>query len=305
MPAEQRILIVEDDRTIARGLRELFKAEGYAVSVTSYGKSGLSRILSSRPDLVILDLRLPGLTGFEVLRQARSAGYQKPVIILSAQKEQVDKLLGLEVGADDFVTKPFDPAELSARVRAQLRAASQREKGKREGGTVKSRRLLSLMFTDMVGFSAKMNKDERRALKLLKKHNTHVGRAISQEGGRIVEIIGDAFFASFESALQAARCGLAIQRDLRRYGRDAKPGERIQVRIGIHVGDVIETEGKLRGDTVNIAARLQELGGVGSLAVSEAFFEAVKGKLRFKGIKLGKRKLKNIRRPVTVYRITM
>ncbi len=305
MRAEQRILIVEDDRTIARGLQELFKAEGYAVSVASYGKSGLSRILSSRPDLVILDLRLPGLTGFEVLRRARTAGYQKPVIILSAQKEQVNKLLGLEVGANDFVTKPFDPAELSARVRAQLRTASQREKGKREGGTVKSRRLLSLMFTDMVGFSAKMNRDEKKALKLLKKHNTRISRAISQENGRIVDIIGDAFFASFESALQAASCGLAIQRDLRKYSRGEKPGERIQVRIGIHVGDVIETDEKLRGDSVNIAARLQELGGAGSLTVSEAFYEAVKGKLRFKGVKLGRRKLKNIRRSVTVYRIMM
>jgi len=305
MPAEERILIVEDDRTIARGLRELFRAEGYAVSVTSYGKSGLSRILASEPDLVILDLRLPGLTGFEVLRQARAAGYQNPVIILSAQKEQVDKLLGLEVGANDFVTKPFDPAELSARVRAQLRAASQTGKAKREqGGASHSRRLLSLMFTDMVGFSTKMNRDEKKALMLLKKHNTRVSRAIGQAGGRVVEIIGDAFFASFESALQAVKCGLAIQRELHAYGRDVKPAERIQVRIGIHVGDVIESEGKLRGDTVNIAARLQELGGAGSITVSEAFFEAVKGKVQFKGIRVGKRRLKNIRRPVTVYRIT-
>jgi class 3 adenylate cyclase len=100
------------------------------------------------------------------------------------------------------------------------------------------------------------------------------------------------------------KCGLAIQRDFRSYNRKAKPGDRIQVRIGIHIGDVIETDGKLRGDTVNIAARLQALGGASSLAVSEAFYEAVKGKLGFKGMKVGKRKLKNIRRPVTVYRIT-
>jgi DNA-binding response OmpR family regulator len=304
MPAEKRILIVEDDRTIAKGLQELFRAEGYAVAVTSYGKSGLSRILSSRPDLVILDLRLPGLTGFEVLRQARAAGFHKPVIILSAQREQVNKLLGLEVGANDFVTKPFDPAELSARVRAQLRAASRTESGSVDRNAPQSRRLLSLMFTDMVGFSTKMNRDERNALKLLKRHNTRLSRAIEQKGGRVVEIIGDAFFASFESALQAVDCGLAIQRDLREYSRVAKRGERIQVRIGMHVGDVIEAEGRLRGDSVNIAARLQELGRAGSLTVSEAFFEAVKGKLPFKGAKVGKRKLKNIRRAVTVYRIT-
>jgi DNA-binding response OmpR family regulator len=302
MPTEERILVVEDDRTIAQGLRELFKAQGYTVSITSYGKSGLSKILSSRPDLVILDLRLPGLTGFEVLRQARAAGFQKPVIILSAQKEQVDKLLGLEVGANDFVTKPFDPTELSARVRAHLRAASRIATPR--GNASQYRRLLSLMFTDMVGFSTKMNRDEKMALRLLKNHNARVSRAIERMGGRVVEIIGDAFFASFESALQAVKCGLAIQQGLRDRNRGAKRGEWIQVRIGMHVGDVIEEEGKLRGDTVNIAARLQELGGAGSLTVSEAFFDAVKGKLPFKGSKVGKKKLKNIRRPITVYRIS-
>ena len=304
MAADDHILIIEDDQAIARGLQELFKAEGYTVSVMSYGKTGLSRILTTQPDLVILDLHLPGLTGFEVLRQARAAGYRKPVIILSAQKEQVDKLMGLEVGANDFVTKPFDPAELSARVRAQLRVAAQMgEPAEGAPNVIPSRRLLSVMFTDMVGFSTKMNKDEKSALRLLKTHNARVSRAVRAQRGRIVEIIGDAFFASFESALQAVKCGLAIQRDFRSYNRKAKPGDRIQVRIGIHIGDIIETDGKLRGDTVNIAARLQELGGAGSLAVSEAFYEAVKGKFRFKGVKVGRRKLKNIKRPVTVYRI--
>ena len=116
-----RILIVEDNPDLAYGLRNNLEIEGYRVEVADDGPGGLERARSGRPDLVILDLMLPEMSGYHVLRRMREDGLEMPVLILTARGEEADKVRGFRMGADDYVTKPFGLLELLARVEALLR----------------------------------------------------------------------------------------------------------------------------------------------------------------------------------------
>jgi DNA-binding response OmpR family regulator len=117
------ILIVEDEYAVARGIQYALQQEGYVVAVARSGEEGLEIATSQAPDLVLLDVRLPGMDGFEVLRRLRAAGTKSPVLMLTARDDEVDKVIGLELGADDYVTKPFGLRELLSRVKALLRRA--------------------------------------------------------------------------------------------------------------------------------------------------------------------------------------
>src|SRR6266566_3736261 len=115
------ILVIEDDPSITMGLELNLRAEGYQVLLAHDGEEGLEKAREEGIDLVILDVMLPGLNGFEVLRTLRRSGHTVPVLMLSARGAEIDKVMGLELGAEDYVTKPFGVAELMARVRAVLR----------------------------------------------------------------------------------------------------------------------------------------------------------------------------------------
>jgi DNA-binding response OmpR family regulator len=116
-----KILIVEDEPDMVLGLKDNFEFEGYEVVTASDGASGLERARSLKPDLVILDIMLPKLSGLEVCKTLRGEGFQTPIIMLTARGQEIDKVVGLELGADDYVTKPFSIREVLARVRAILR----------------------------------------------------------------------------------------------------------------------------------------------------------------------------------------
>jgi two-component system, OmpR family, alkaline phosphatase synthesis response regulator PhoP len=117
----KRILVVEDNPDLAYGLRNNLEIEGYEVDVVEDGTQGLARARVGGPDLIILDLMLPGMDGYRVLRALRDEGRRMPVLILTARGEEADKVRGLRLGADDYVTKPFGVLELLARVEALLR----------------------------------------------------------------------------------------------------------------------------------------------------------------------------------------
>ncbi len=117
----ERILVVEDDRAVQKALKRLFEAESLTVEITSDGQSGLDAFRRSTPSAVVLDLRLPVMSGRDVCQEIKRQSPAVPVIMLSAMSDVSDKVLLLELGADDYVTKPFSPRELLARVRAALR----------------------------------------------------------------------------------------------------------------------------------------------------------------------------------------
>ena len=124
----KRILIIEDNPDLAYGLSNNLEIEGYEVEVAGDGSRGLERARASRPDLVVLDLMLPGLDGYRVLRALREAGLEMPVLVLTARGEETDKVRGFKLGADDYVTKPFGLLELLARVEALLRRSGPRRR---------------------------------------------------------------------------------------------------------------------------------------------------------------------------------
>ena len=115
------IVIIEDDAAILRGLTFNLEAEGYRVKVAADGAEGLSLLDSEEPDVLILDLMLPKLSGYEICRKLRDQGRDTPILMLTARGEEADRVLGLDLGADDYVTKPFSVRELLARVRALVR----------------------------------------------------------------------------------------------------------------------------------------------------------------------------------------
>ena len=119
-----RILIVEDEPAMVAGLRDNFEYEGYAVTSASDGAQGLERALADEPDLVILDVMMPRMSGLDVCKQLKARKPSIPIIMLTARGQEIDKVVGLELGADDYVTKPFSIRELMARAKAVLRRAA-------------------------------------------------------------------------------------------------------------------------------------------------------------------------------------
>ena len=118
------ILLIEDEEAMVKGLRDAFDHHGYIVKTAQDGEAGIQLAETERPDLIILDVMLPGMDGFDVCRHLRKRGIAIPILMLTARGEEVDKVVGLEIGADDYITKPFSTRELLARVKAHLRRST-------------------------------------------------------------------------------------------------------------------------------------------------------------------------------------
>jgi len=116
-----KILIVDDQEDLANGLQVNLEREGFEVAKAFTGNAGLAMALSQNPDLVVLDVMLPGMNGLDVCRELRNRGFERPIIMLTAKGEEIDRVVGLEIGADDYVPKPFGLRELLARIRVRLR----------------------------------------------------------------------------------------------------------------------------------------------------------------------------------------
>ena len=121
----QTILVIDDDESLRDTIGLMVENEGFRAVLAADGTAGLEQALSLRPNLILVDLRMPGLSGVEVCKRLRAAGHKTPVIVLSAMGDEIDKVLLLEIGADDYVVKPFGTRELLARIRALLRRTSQ------------------------------------------------------------------------------------------------------------------------------------------------------------------------------------
>lgn len=119
-----KVLIIEDERDLVLGLKDNFEYEGYQVCAAYDGEAGVECARRERPDLILLDVMLPKMNGLDVCRHLRKQGIGTPILMLTARGEEMDKVVGLEVGADDYITKPFSLREVLARVRAALRRAS-------------------------------------------------------------------------------------------------------------------------------------------------------------------------------------
>ncbi len=144
-----RILIVEDEAAMAAGLKDNLELEGYTVDHASDGQKGLQLLRDNSYDLAILDVMLPSLSGFDILRQARQSGVPTPALMLTARAEEIDKVLGLELGADDYLTKPFSLRELLARVKAILRRTA-------GSGVASGKAVMGRLEVDFASYTATM-----------------------------------------------------------------------------------------------------------------------------------------------------
>ncbi|MBW7996240.1 MAG: tetratricopeptide repeat protein [Candidatus Glassbacteria bacterium] len=167
------------------------------------------------------------------------------------------------------------------------------------------RKLSAIMFTDLVGYSALSQRDEALALELLEEHRQLLRPHFAQYNGTEIKTIGDAFLVEFASAVEAARCAIDIQKTMKAHTSVVAPERCIQVRIGLHVGDVVIKEGDILGDGVNIASRIEPLAQPGGICVSEDVARQIENKLDLPLELLGEKELKGIKKPVTVYRLVL
>lgn len=175
--AAERILLIEDDPSIQRGLELNLSLEGYAVRCASDGPAGLAVAAEWKPDLVLLDIMLPSLSGYDVCRELRRRSPTLPILILSAKGSELDKVRGLDLGADDFVSKPFGLAELLARVKALLR----RSKPPKESAALRFGNVEADFTAGEVRRGGELIEMTARELKLLEFLTGREGRVVTRQ----------------------------------------------------------------------------------------------------------------------------
>ena len=167
------------------------------------------------------------------------------------------------------------------------------------------RRLAAIMFTDLVGFTALSQKNEPLALSILHQQRELLRPIFNKHGGREIKTMGDSFLVDFPSALYAVRCAYEIQKSTREFN-DSRPEEqRVHLRIGVHLGDVLESHGDISGDAVNVASRIESLADSGGVCLTRQVHDQVENKLEVRFASLGPKSLKNVNAPVEVYKMVM
>ena len=171
--------------------------------------------------------------------------------------------------------------------------------------SAEQRKLAAIMFTDMVGYSALSQRDDKLAQELLEEHRRLLREIFPRFHGTEIKTIGDAFLVEFDSALEAAQCAIEIQRTLAKRNHDVTSDRRIELKIGIHIGDVVHREGDVYGDGVNIASRIEQLAGAGGICVSMDVERQIRNALEARFEKFGPADLKNIKLPMELFRIVL
>ena len=171
--------------------------------------------------------------------------------------------------------------------------------------STEERKLAAIMFTDMVGYSALAQRDDKVALELLEEHRRLLREIFPRFHGTEIKTIGDAFLVEFGSALEAAQCAIEIQRTLAKRNHDVTSDRRIEIKIGIHIGDVVHRGGDVYGDGVNIASRIEALAGAGGICISTDVERQIRNALEARFEKFGSAELKNIKLPMELFRIVL
>ncbi len=167
------------------------------------------------------------------------------------------------------------------------------------------RRLAAIMFTDMVGYSALSQRNEKLGQELLEEHRALLRTLFPRFNGTEIKTIGDAFLVEFHSALEAAQCGIEIQRALAKRNHDTTADRRIEIKIGIHIGDVVHRGGDVYSDGVNIASRIEPLAGAGGICISVDVERQIRNAIETSLVKLGPTELKNIQLPMELFRVVL
>ena len=167
------------------------------------------------------------------------------------------------------------------------------------------RKLTAILSADVVGYSRLMSEDEESTVLTLKKYKEIIFSLVEKNNGRVIDSPGDNVLAEFTSVVDAVRCGVQIQEDLKAQNDELSPDRKMEFRIGVHTGDVIQDGERIYGDGVNVAARIESLADPGGICLSRTAYEQVKKKLNYEYEHLGEYEVKNIDEPVNVYKVLM
>ena len=300
-----RVLVVDDDAKLRGMIKEYLEGYGYQITALPDGSRVMELIECEGHDTVILDIMMPGRDGLDILREIRSK-YELPVIMLTAKGDEADRIVGLELGADDYLPKPFNPRELLARIKAVTRRFAIQERLRDAGGIDSSRlqrQLKAILSADVKGYSLLMADDELRTIKTLTNYRSLMATHIRNHWGRVVDSPGDNILAEFGSVVNAVECAIAIQRELQEKNAALPDSRRMEYRIGVNLGDVVIEKERIYGDGINIAARLEGLARAGEICISGTVYDQIENKMELRYEYLGEKDLKNIKKPIRVYRI--
>ena len=168
-----------------------------------------------------------------------------------------------------------------------------------------TRKLRAILSADVKGYSLLMAHDEVATIQTLKEYRKIMSSCIEKRGGKVVDAVGDNLLAEFESAVDAVQCSVKIQNELKDKNQELPEDKRLEFRIGINIGDVIQDEDRLFGDGVNVAARIEGLADAGGICISRSTYDQIKNKLTLDFENLGEHEVKNIKDPVSVYKILL
>ena len=299
MDPRPHIVVVEDEATQRQLLADYLAGQNFRVSAADGGAALRRLVEREAPALVLLDVHLPGEDGFALARWLREKSGRIGIIMVTSAADTVDRVVGLETGADDYVTKPFEPRELLARVKSVLR------RGMPEREAAPARRSAAILAADVAGYSRLVGNDEEGTLARLRALRRElIDPEIGAHRGRIVKTTGDGFLIEFASVVDAVRCAVAVQRRMA-AAADEPAERRIQYRVGVNVGDVLADGDDILGDSVNIASRLEGIAEPGGICLSASAYEQIRGKLELAVADMGDEDLKNIARPLRTYRIVL
>jgi class 3 adenylate cyclase len=296
MDLRPHIIVVEDEAVQRQLLADYLAGQNFRVTAVDSGAALHRLVEREAPALVMLDVGLPGEDGFALARWLREKSSRVGIIMVTSAADAVDRIVGLETGADDYITKPFEPRELLARVRSVLR------RGPADHDVAPARRIAAILAADVAGYSRLVGDDEEGTLAQLRALRKElIDPAIRAHRGRLVRVTGDGLLVEFASAVDAIRCAVAVQRGV----ATGPPEQRLQFRVGINVGDVLADGDDILGDSVNIAARLEGIAEPGGICLSAAAYEQVRGKLEIAVSDMGEQSLRNIARPMRTYRVVL
>jgi class 3 adenylate cyclase len=295
MTQRQHIVVVDDEAPAREMVGDYLRMQGFEVTLCDGGASLRSVLVSRAADLVVLDLNMPAEDGLSTLRWVKQT-FPTPVIMLTATASSVDRVIGLEMGADDYVSKPCELRELLARIRSVLR----RQKWTRNAQT--GRRLAAIVSLDFVGYGRFIHDDEPATLAAIDRIFGQVMTpTIAQRRGTLFKVLGDGALVEFQSAVDAVEWSISFQEAIARDPASRLAAGDIRFRIGIAAGEVVFKHADRFGETVTIAVRIQEIAEPGAIALTDIVRQFVRGRIDARLLDAGRRILKNVDEPMRVW----